>query len=570
MKSSVWFLKGAVYFAALSSSLALAGSSGGHELGNGGDVFVCPGNKVEMVDVYEARIAGRKIEIGPEGVDYKAKLQSVFKKWSQVSPLRMKRYQAWLDSFESESRFIPDSSLPNVGDEGIISIPQGCEIRQVAIQLADQDLGSFYKRYTITKDLWDRMDESNRAALVLHELIFREAIATGHRVSLRVRYLNGILLSSSSIDEYVNAGIALNGMFLEWGWGGLERVESDYSDPMNYELTADTFGWQSKYVEVEAFWLGAESFNLTYNHKASDGTCIVRGEVRRNDMRRFIFVNRGGSCLLTGKVLYIPDAQGSMSVFNETKIENQNSPVQISFDEFHETGFLISGLSSTAQVSEHSEWSDSKYSTKMDLNCIGLSSIKKYPNNWYFSGRSESGVGQCLAKRAQVSLNGGAKQEDSYSFQSFHLLSIDRTSHFVQWLKILEFDGTQSAETDFQFGPTSVKCEQNPKDPSGYLNCKGIPAELACEIPVIDSVQGIVRTRSEKVKLADPSQLRRLRASEGDKVQETFEVLAPTGQVYRYNQGFLKDNPQNLDRTAWMSLRFESGKCVVTGEYHGL
>lgn len=204
---------------------------GGNELGNGGDVFYClnpaGGARAEMVDIYEARLAGRELDLGPAGLSYREKIRYVLEKWSKISPLRTKRYSEWLDAFDSESRMISGVTLPNVSDEGIVAIPKGCEIQQIAIQLADEDLGTNYKRYTINKDLWDLMNEDSRAAMILHELIFREAILAMNRASMRVRYLNGILISSSTVDEYFEASSQLSGLFLEWEWGGYERYQAE-------------------------------------------------------------------------------------------------------------------------------------------------------------------------------------------------------------------------------------------------------------------------------------------------------------------------------------------------------
>jgi hypothetical protein len=64
------------------------------------------------------------------------------------------------------------------------------------------------KRYVVAKDLWDRLDENNRAVLVLHEMILGDAIEDEHQTSESSRYLNGLItgnqLGSKTPKAYVD------------------------------------------------------------------------------------------------------------------------------------------------------------------------------------------------------------------------------------------------------------------------------------------------------------------------------------------------------------------------------
>ncbi len=204
----------------------------GNELGNGGDVFYCPGSsKVMLVDLYEATQLGKTLNFGLPGLDYRAIVKYTLARWTSLSPLRMNRYSEWLETFDSESSFVSGIELPNIPDEGILVRPIGCEIRQIAIQLKDEDLDASYKRFTINKDLWDILPEPDKAALVLHELIFREAIMAKMPVSLRVRHLTGVLMSNSTNQDYFEASKNLCGLFLEWPKYGFELMLDESSLP---------------------------------------------------------------------------------------------------------------------------------------------------------------------------------------------------------------------------------------------------------------------------------------------------------------------------------------------------
>lgn len=243
---------------------------GGNELGNGGDVFYCPNavtDKVILVDIYEAKLAQRKMIINSTNGNYKDRVKQILDRWQKISPLRVEQYLIWLEAFESEATFISKVDLPNINDEGIVVKPKDCEIHQIAIQLDEQDLGAAYKRYTINKDLWDLLDESNKAALVLHELIFREAINSENQKSIRVRFLNGILLSLSTVEEYFYASANLDGMFLEWGWAGLsanvilDSLGENVAKFKGASLKGENF--MLKYeLRPEQVWLKNKTFNI--------------------------------------------------------------------------------------------------------------------------------------------------------------------------------------------------------------------------------------------------------------------------------------------------------------------
>ncbi len=181
--------------------LATQNSFAGHEAGNGGDVVLCRNSKgevasVELLDFYEARVQ-RKIynEIDLFSDSHLEIAKKIIGRLTEHSPIRVKRYLAMIESFHSETLFLSGVQLVDIPDSENIILPNpSCSIEQIAIQRSPvfpED-----KRYTINQDLWDLLDEENRAGLILHEIVYREAISYGHENSIAVRYFNSYMFSN--------------------------------------------------------------------------------------------------------------------------------------------------------------------------------------------------------------------------------------------------------------------------------------------------------------------------------------------------------------------------------------
>lgn len=174
---------------------------------NGGNVIVCPNPDlpnhptIELLDYYELRLNGRTLLLDENKQTYEEKLLALFEKWNEVAPLRMELYTQWLSEFKRDSSIHPDVKIPPINDTGGIVIPTNCELRPAVFQRPEIDIFPGVKRYVVNKNLWDLMDETQKAGLVLHELIYREGIQAGHLTSLPTRYFNGYL-SSETPDLY--------------------------------------------------------------------------------------------------------------------------------------------------------------------------------------------------------------------------------------------------------------------------------------------------------------------------------------------------------------------------------
>jgi hypothetical protein len=183
-------------------SFGRGGDGNGSIAGNGGDVVYCanpqPGQKrIELLDLFESRVLQENaISLGEPAWDYLRRVRFVLDRLSKRDPKRAQIYWQQAQQFIDESEFV-SHELPDIPDSKHIAIPKGCEIRQIVIQNPLALPGQ--KRFQVNNLLWNALDEENRAALVLHEVIYREALAHGHKNSINTRDLNVTLCSEKSI-----------------------------------------------------------------------------------------------------------------------------------------------------------------------------------------------------------------------------------------------------------------------------------------------------------------------------------------------------------------------------------
>ena len=167
------------------------------EVGNGGTGVVCFDangqiSSVEVYDYFEARtLRHAVIDLGDSSLSYIEQAGVALQRLAQYSPLRTNRYIGEVASFEQNANFLPPGiSLPLIPDTGAIQLPDGCRLEQIVRQ--DEPRFPDDKRFVVDRDLWDQMDEQNKAGLVLHEVIYKEALGYGHETSVGTRYFNSL------------------------------------------------------------------------------------------------------------------------------------------------------------------------------------------------------------------------------------------------------------------------------------------------------------------------------------------------------------------------------------------
>jgi hypothetical protein len=205
----------AIFTVFLLAKLALAGGS---TVGNGGGTVVCRDvnhqiTSIELLDFYEARTL-RNITIDIQSIPgtWQQKAAAVIARIRPKSEFRFQLYSQWLSTFETNSKILSDVQFSTIPDSGYIGMPNGCEFEQAAIQRAPMFPGD--ARYFLNAELWNLMDDTQKAGLALHEIIYREAIGYGHSTSIRSRYLTATYSSPSfapmSVSDYWNILIDAN------------------------------------------------------------------------------------------------------------------------------------------------------------------------------------------------------------------------------------------------------------------------------------------------------------------------------------------------------------------------
>ena len=189
------------------------GLHGEIDRGNGGDVVVCPdnhedleGGKISMLDYYETQKKWNLVpNLGGAELTVLEKVELILSRIREMDPLRYKKYHEYVDLFFEESLIEPDLRIPEINDDGVIRLPNdSCSIEQIAAQMEPELPGD--KRYYIKKELYDQLSRNSKAALILHEVLYRDALQSGHQNSRRVRYFNAYLMSGEvskfSFNDY--------------------------------------------------------------------------------------------------------------------------------------------------------------------------------------------------------------------------------------------------------------------------------------------------------------------------------------------------------------------------------
>ena len=247
----------------LCSLLLTATAFAGKEGGNGGDVLVCKDeNKkitsIELLDFYEARVKGRikGIYLGDDSLSFTEKVHYAIDRLEKLDQRRAKKYRDRFEVFFNEDQFGWADRLVNIDDTGSLGIPQHCEIEQIATQEEPSLPGD--KRILIVEKYWNLLDSNNKAGLVLHELIYSEAM------DLRQAYLNRPegaihLHSNSKKVRYFNSII-----------GSHDFNDMNYSEYYDVVRESDLI-----YVSFDGIY-----FPLVYFDKLSEGSKRQNAAVR--------------------------------------------------------------------------------------------------------------------------------------------------------------------------------------------------------------------------------------------------------------------------------------------------
>ncbi len=219
---------------ALISPIAFAGN----ERGNGGDAVVCYNQdgsikSVEFFDLYEAKERFKFTLVPSQAETLEEKVDELIGRIAPLNPSRAEKYRAWAKTFFSEADFLTDKELIDIPDTGWAYFPKGCAIKQAVIQ--HEPVFAMDKRYTINKEYWDAMSLDNQAALVVHELVFRETSSEfGHKTSQSARYFHALVeanqLADMNVTNYIKTLRTLEFQNADFGGFKIELRSADFHE----------------------------------------------------------------------------------------------------------------------------------------------------------------------------------------------------------------------------------------------------------------------------------------------------------------------------------------------------
>ncbi|HEX7675074.1 MAG TPA: hypothetical protein VF412_12925 [Bdellovibrio sp.] len=211
-----------VFVVLLVSQLSLASGFGlkpdWKEVGNGGNVVHC-GKGYRMLDAWEAENGFKLPEstvnfpetIFDDSFDAAFALANTL-----VDSLRYREFSRWqsykeaLATFKQEAEFLEHVNLLPVNDQGLTVIPINCSLEQLVVQR--RDIAADNIRYVFSGQIWAHLTVSDKAAAIVHEVIYRRALNADPEIltSEDVRAFNGLLISNrvetmSNFEYYLMA-----------------------------------------------------------------------------------------------------------------------------------------------------------------------------------------------------------------------------------------------------------------------------------------------------------------------------------------------------------------------------
>lgn len=175
-----------------------------NERGNGGGAVVCRDgsgiiNRAELLDYYEARsIRGLTLDLGGDELSLEQKVEHVLRRLERLDPERAGIYRADAAFFFANVGHPTDTVLIPLPDTDGTYFPRGCVYEQLAIHFPSLPHDST-PPYVVNGDLWAHLSDTDRAGLVLHEIIYNEASSLGQENSRATRYFNARLSSTQSL-----------------------------------------------------------------------------------------------------------------------------------------------------------------------------------------------------------------------------------------------------------------------------------------------------------------------------------------------------------------------------------
>lgn len=166
---------------------------------NGGYVVECQGSQLKALEIMEGQIQGEQFRYSPRR-SYLEKADDLLNRIAAADQARAKKYRGWLSTWRDDIEWQPGLDTQQPNDQGAMKLPlKLCRLR-IAVVQTHRSKTEFLK-YWINPFVWHNLDEDQKAALVLHELLYRDLIENSpddtklnsnfiRQVNLRVHTLN--------------------------------------------------------------------------------------------------------------------------------------------------------------------------------------------------------------------------------------------------------------------------------------------------------------------------------------------------------------------------------------------
>lgn len=270
MKKKLVVLAGVLTFTSV-MSFAWAGG-----VGNGGVSVVCRDAQkkiisAEVLDLYEGSVCyGKKYN---NVLDAETKIELAQLKLAK-NPHLLARFQDELANVRTIMHFIPKgNSLTPTNDAFPKIIKDGCNFEQLANYTNDGEL-------LISQEIYDELDEVNKAALFVHETIYANFREDGDEDSQRARKLTAEMLAANAdqkvIDQMINVSTQPNSQSKKvCGTKGTveERIRHCRSTNGGFALVSRTKEMKEVHKDLRTGLLWGDRLASTMNHYNAEKAC---------------------------------------------------------------------------------------------------------------------------------------------------------------------------------------------------------------------------------------------------------------------------------------------------------
>ncbi len=215
----ILFLIGIILVVGCSGPSSNAPHLDGYEVGNGGVIVVCEKSSglpaIDLLDFYRAKYKltqDYKFDFGTNSKTVDQKLAFALTRLRRLDQTRTDFYQREVSRFSERAKFVDEVSLPDTRDYGDLPEIKGCHLEQLIIQ--NKPLLNGEVQFLINDKLWKQLDPDRQTAMIVHEIVYEDAIARGQKTSVNVQLLTA-LISSPILDTYDQ--LSYNQMMIRMG-----------------------------------------------------------------------------------------------------------------------------------------------------------------------------------------------------------------------------------------------------------------------------------------------------------------------------------------------------------------